>query len=98
MSIKSNFFSVGKRADSSRTRESRTSLLRRVGNKTLVLIAGYLTGVEIPDLTSGFRAIKKDVFMQFIHILPNGYSSAATLTLALAQGGFDVEFVPARKS
>jgi glycosyltransferase involved in cell wall biosynthesis len=77
-----------------RTKESKTSFIRNVGNKVLILIANYLAGVKIPDLTSGFRAVKKEVFMMFIHLLPNSFSSSATITLALLQEGFNVKFVP----
>ena len=61
-----------------RTKESETSFMRNLGNKILTLIASYLAGMKIPDLTSGFRAIKKEVFMKFIHLLPNAFSSSAT--------------------
>ena len=70
------------------------SFLRNIGNTILNSIATYLSGVTIPDLTSGYRAIKKDVFMKFIHLLPDTFSYPTTLTLALLLEGFNVTFVP----
>ena len=77
-----------------RTKESKTFFIRNVGNKILILIASYLSGVKIPDLTSGFRAIKKEIFMKFIHLLPNTFSYPTTITLALLLEGFNVKFIP----
>jgi glycosyltransferase involved in cell wall biosynthesis len=70
------------------------SLVRNIGNTILNGIATYLSGVTIPDLTSGYRAIKKEVFMKFIHLLPDTFSYPTTLTLALLLEGFNVTFVP----
>ena len=67
---------------------------RAFGNRVFNWVGNKLSGHEIPDLTSGFRAIRKDSFMEFIHLLPNGYSSATTLTLAMFKAGLFVSFVP----
>ena len=77
-----------------RTKESKSFFIRNFGNKVLILIASYLSGVKIPDLTSGFRAIKKEVFMRFIRLLPNSFSYPTTLTLSLLLEGFNVKFIP----
>ena len=45
-----------------RTEEFKGLAIRNAGNRFLILLANYLTGFKIQDLTSGFRAIKKDVF------------------------------------
>lgn len=76
-----------------RTKESETSFIRNLGNKILTLIASYLAGMKIPDLTSGFRAIKKEVFLKFINLLPNTFSYPTTITLALLQEGLNVKYV-----
>ena len=77
-----------------RTEEFKGFSIRNTGNKVLILLASYLTGFKIQDLTSGFRAIKKESFMRFIHLLPNTFSSPSTITLALLQEGMNVMFVP----
>ena len=77
-----------------RTKKSTVSLLRRPGKKILSITANYLSGYKIPDLNSGFRAIKKDKAMEFMHILPNTFSFTTTITLAFLKSGYDVKYIP----
>ena len=77
-----------------RTKKSKISLLRRPGKKILSITANYLAGMKIPDLNSGFRALKKDFAMEFMHILPNTFSFSTTITLALITSGYNVKYVP----
>ena len=65
---------------------------RRVGNGLLNRLASYLTGREIPDLTSGFRAARRECLLEFLHLLPNGFSTPTTTTLAFIKGGYNVAF------
>jgi glycosyltransferase involved in cell wall biosynthesis len=67
---------------------------RRPGKALLGWIANYLAGQRIPDLNSGFRAIRRRVIRRFFHILPNGFSFSTTSTLALLKGGYEVAYVP----
>jgi glycosyltransferase involved in cell wall biosynthesis len=67
---------------------------RRAGNSALNQFASYLTGRRIPDLTSGFRAGRRDGFLEFIHLLPNGFSTPTTSTLAFIKAGYNVAFEP----
>ena len=46
------------------------------------------------DLTSGFRAARTELLREFLHMLPNGFSSAATITLAAIKAGYSVAFEP----
>jgi glycosyltransferase involved in cell wall biosynthesis len=68
---------------------------RRYGNGALNRFASYLTGREIPDLTSGFRAARRECMLEFIHLLPNGFSTPTTTTLAFIKAGYNVAFEPA---
>ena len=77
-----------------RTKKSKISLLRRPGKKILSITANYLAGMKIPDLNSGFRALKKDVATEFMHILPNSFSFSTTITLALITSGYNLKYVP----
>ena len=65
---------------------------RRLGNGLLNRLASYLTGREIPDLTSGFRAARRECLLEFLHLLPNGFSTPTTTTLAFIKGGYNVAF------
>jgi glycosyltransferase involved in cell wall biosynthesis len=67
---------------------------RRLGNAVLNWLASYLTERTIPDLTSGFRAARRDYLLEFIHMLPNGFSTPTTTTLAFVKAGYNVAFEP----
>jgi glycosyltransferase involved in cell wall biosynthesis len=77
-----------------RSQASQASWARRAGNSSLNAIAGYLAGRPIPDLTSGFRAAKRECLLDFLHLLPNGFSTPTTTTLAFIKAGFSVRFEP----
>ena len=79
-----------------RTRDSESAKIRDFGNFVFNRLATYLSGREIPDLTSGFRAMKREYIMEFIHLLPNLYSYPTTSTLAFIKAGYNVRFVPIR--
>jgi glycosyltransferase involved in cell wall biosynthesis len=67
---------------------------RKIGNAMLNSLASYLTGREIPDLTSGFRAARREYLLEFLHLLPNGFSTPTTTTLAFIKAGYNVGFEP----
>jgi glycosyltransferase involved in cell wall biosynthesis len=67
---------------------------RRAGNALLNALASYLTGRPIPDLTSGFRAARRECLLEFLHLIPNGFSTPTTTTLAFLKAGYSVLFVP----
>jgi len=73
---------------------SHAGLGRRAGNALLNALASYLTGRPIPDLTSGFRAARRDCLVEFLHLLPNGFSTPTTTTLAFLKAGYSVWFEP----
>lgn len=56
--------------------------------------ASAISGHTIPDLTSGFRAVRAEYFKQFLYLLPNGFSYPTTITMAFLRSGFPVGFVP----
>lgn len=67
---------------------------RRIGNAILNWLATYLTERPIPDLTSGLRAARREYLLEFIHLLPNGFSTPTTTTLAFIKAGYNVAFEP----
>ena len=75
-------------------RRRRPTASRRLGNALLNGIASYLTERPIPDLTSGFRAARRDCLLEFLHLLPNGFSTPTTTTLAFMKAGYSVRFEP----
>ena len=77
-----------------RSAHTQASAIRRAGNELLNRVAGYLTEQPIPDLTSGFRAARRDCLLEFLHLLPNGFSTPTTTTLAFMKAGYSVRFEP----
>jgi len=70
------------------------STVRHIGNNVLNWVAAYLTGRPIPDLTSGMRAARISGLREFLHLLPNGFSTPTTTTLAFVKAGYSVRFEP----
>jgi hypothetical protein len=68
--------------------------VRRPAKLFLGLLASYLAGRRIPDLNSGLRVIRRTALMQFLHILPSGFSFTTTITLSLLCTQQRVEYVP----
>lgn len=67
---------------------------RALGNWVFTRLASWLTGRPIPDLTSGFRAARRERLLEILHLLPNGFSYPTTSCLALLKAGHNVTFVP----
>jgi glycosyltransferase involved in cell wall biosynthesis len=78
-----------------RSKETQATQARRFGNGALNQFASYLTGHHIPDLTSGFRGARREYLLEFLHLLPNGFSTPTTTTLAFLKAGYNVTFEPA---
>ena len=77
-----------------RTAHTQATVGRRIGNQLLNRLASYLTGREVPDLTSGFRGARREHLREFLHLLPNGFSTPTTTTLAFIKAGYNVTFEP----
>ena len=78
----------------SRSRAAQAGVARAVGNTLLNRLASFLTEREIPDLTSGMRAARRDCLVEFLPLLPNGFSTPTTTTLAFIKAGYNVAFEP----
>ena len=70
--------------------------VRALGNAVFRALASWLTGRDIPDLTSGFRAAPRARLLEILHLLPNGFSYPTTSCLALLKAGYNVTFEPIR--
>lgn len=58
------------------------------------IFASFIAGRKIFDLTSGFRAVRSELFRRFLYLLPNGFSYPTTITMAFLRGGYPVGFAP----
>jgi len=75
-----------------RAGKTQASAARRAGNAALNRLASFLAERDIPDLTSGFRAARTACLREFLHLLPNGFSTPTTTTLAFLRAGYSVAF------
>jgi glycosyltransferase involved in cell wall biosynthesis len=77
-----------------RSSATQASSARWLGNSALNWLASHLTGRRVPDLTSGFRTAWRQHLREFLHLLPNGFSTPTTTTLAFLKAGYNVHFEP----
>lgn len=75
---------------------SQASIFRHTANWFYNLMATWITGHRILDLTSGFRAVDAKKFREFLFMLPNGFSYPTTITMAFFRSGYTVEYIPIR--
>jgi glycosyltransferase involved in cell wall biosynthesis len=73
---------------------SHASLARRIANGIYNTLSSWMTGQQILDLTSGFRAVNARKFREFLHMLPNGFSYPTTITMAFFRAGYSVGYQP----
>lgn len=76
------------------TEEGTVKLLRGPAKWFIRRLASYLTRVRIPDLNSGFRVFRREVGLQFLYLLPRGFSCVTTITLAFLTNAYSVKWVP----
>lgn len=74
--------------------EAQASVARWSANTLYNKLASWMVNQQIPDLTSGFRAVNREKFISFLYLLPNGFSYPTTSTMAFFRAGYSVGFVP----
>jgi glycosyltransferase involved in cell wall biosynthesis len=77
-----------------RSSESEAQQHRRIANSIFNWYASYVVGYRVPDLTSGFRALRADIAKNFVYLLPNKFSYPTTLTIAFFRAGYAVKYQP----
>jgi glycosyltransferase involved in cell wall biosynthesis len=70
------------------------SWYRGLANRFYNAFSSWLARTEIRDLTSGFRAMRRDVALHFLPLFPRGFSAPTTTTLGFLKAGYSVAFVP----
>lgn len=73
---------------------SHASIGRLFANGLYNAVATFLSGTRILDLTSGFRAVRAQKFLEYLYLLPNGFSYPTTITMAFLRTGYPVHFEP----
>lgn len=70
------------------------NIFRAAANYLYNRLSSWMVGHRILDLTSGFRAVRADVFKRVLYLLPNGFSYPTTVTMSLFRLGYSVAYVP----
>lgn len=76
-----------------RNKKSHASLSRYLANIIYNKLASYMSGHGIKDLTSGYRAVKAEIFNKFLYLLPNGFSYPTTITMAFFRTGHSIKYI-----
>jgi glycosyltransferase involved in cell wall biosynthesis len=71
---------------------------RRPGKWMIGRLAEYLVQQKIPDVNSGLRVFRRSALLQFLDILPDGFSFTTTITLAMLSTGHHVIHQPVQCS
>ena len=77
-----------------RDRSGQANAGRGLANALYNRLASWMTGFDVRDLTSGFRAVRSDRFCEFLHLLPNGFSYPTTITMAFFRSAYSVAYEP----
>lgn len=78
-----------------RTSEEGTVRWLRTPAKWLIRkLACYLTRARIPDLNTGLKAFRRDVMLEYLWVIPKGFSCVTSMTLAFLCNGYTVKYVP----
>ena len=75
-------------------RRRRPPPARRAGNALLNSLASYLTEPADSGSDVGLPRRAPECLREFIHLLPNGFSTPTTTTLAFIKAGYNVAFEP----
>lgn len=76
----------------SRNFGSQATVSRGIANSFYNWFSGVMVGHKISDLTSGMRVINRKKMLEFIHLLPNGFSYPTTITMAFFRAGYSVAY------
>jgi glycosyltransferase involved in cell wall biosynthesis len=68
--------------------------IRKPAKWVLNRLANYVSGAKIPDLNSGLRVFRRDIAMQYFHILPQQFSFTTTITMAMHCDKYAVKYLP----
>ncbi len=68
--------------------------LRRPGKRILHVFVQYLSERRIPDFNSGMRAFRREIILNLLHLMPDGFSFSTTSTVAFHRMGYEVENLP----
>jgi len=77
-----------------RSHESQASFARSIANGFYNRLASWMVEQPIKDLTSGLRLVNRRKSLEFVYLLPNGFSYPTTLTMSFFRAGYSVAYLP----
>lgn len=77
-----------------RTQDYKGPVLRGWANRFYNRFSSWLARRRVEDLTSGFRAMRRQAVLHFLPLFPDGFSAPTTTTLSFLKAGYNVAFVP----
>jgi glycosyltransferase involved in cell wall biosynthesis len=89
------FFPRFDQVNGARTTEQGGQRLLRVPAKWLIRkLAEWISAKRIPDLNTGMKVFKRDLMLNYLWAIPDGFSCVTSMTLAFLCDGHAVHFVP----
>ncbi|MGB9691284.1 MAG: glycosyltransferase family 2 protein [Candidatus Sumerlaeaceae bacterium] len=89
------YFPEYDQVNGARTSEQGTyKQLRRAAKALIRWLAIYLSGTKIPDLNTGLKAFKRPIMLNYLWVLPDGFSCVTSMTLAFLTNGYRVHYIP----
>ncbi|HSG67578.1 MAG TPA: glycosyltransferase family 2 protein, partial [Bacteroidales bacterium] len=77
-----------------RTEDSFQVKSRVAGKRVIRWVGEYLVEQKLPDYNSGFRGFHRELIMQMLHVMPNGFSFSTTSTLGFLKEGYNIATFP----
>jgi glycosyltransferase involved in cell wall biosynthesis len=68
--------------------------IRRPAKWVIGRLANFVAGMPIPDFNSGLRVLRRQVALQWLNLLPDGFSFTTTITLAMVCNSYSVDYLP----
>ncbi|HUT53058.1 MAG TPA: glycosyltransferase family 2 protein [bacterium] len=68
--------------------------IRTLVKRFIIRMLKVLADIDVPDLNSGLRLMRREQVMRYFHLLPDGISFTSTITLILLSENRPVKFVP----
>jgi glycosyltransferase involved in cell wall biosynthesis len=88
------FFPDYDQVNGARTSEQGTLKALRFSAKLAIRkLAEFISGKRIPDLNTGMKLYKRDLMLQYLWCMPDGFSCVTSMTLAFLCNGHPVKYV-----
>ena len=89
-----SYFPDYDQVNGARTSEQGTHKALRFGAKLIIRkLAEFISGKRIPDLNTGMKLYKRDLMLQYLWCMPDGFSCVTSMTLAFLCNGHPVKYV-----